>query len=442
MHHLFQELRKLDALNKFIFSIYPILLIIFIPALFIGNTIWNLNSFNRDINLILRHQAISVTDTITPLIIDERYNPAKLQQILSAIDQSSQDITLIEVLHTDGSTYASSHPNTQAEVRTTALTKMAAGLDQSFAGLEYDTNLKRNVWSVVTPIGTTDTKRYLVYVRLDTELATTVLTRTSRDSFLIMIGVVAGIFILLSNHLYFYLRTLRAKHLEELNRMKTEFVSMTAHELRTPTTVINTSLSLLQEKIKSTDPMVMKYFSMLATTADDLNAIINDLLDVSKIEENKIKIEFAAVPLNDLISDTVLKMTPLAEAKHLTITFTPSELLPLQSDAGRIRQIMTNLISNAIKYSLKGSIDISTVQKKTEIAVTVKDTGIGIPPDQMKKLFTKFHRVKDAQSSHATGTGLGLWITKRMVELLGGTIVVESIYGTGTNITFTLPTTP
>lgn len=441
MHNIVQEVRKLDAVNKFIFSVYPILLIIFIPALFIGNTIWNLKSFNRDLNLILRHQAISITETIAPLVIDERYDVTKLQQILVALDQSNQDITAIQILTLDGTPYASSQQTPQKKHQPVALTKMAAGLDQSFAGLEYDAELKRNVWSVVTPIGTSETERFLVYVRLDTQLASTVLARTSQDSFLIMIGVVVGIFILLANHMYFYLRTLKAKHFEELNRMKTEFVSMTAHELRTPTTVINGYLSLLQTKLNSSDPTIIKYFAMLNATAQDLNAIINDLLDVSKIEENKIKIEVEDVSITDMISETVLKMTPLADEKKLAIRFMPSELPVFKSDPARIRQILTNLMSNGIKYSLKGEITVKAVRKDTEVAITVQDTGIGIPPEHMRKLFTKFHRVKDKQSTQVHGTGLGLWITKRMVELLGGTIAVESLYGTGTSITFTLPLT-
>jgi len=124
----------------------------------------------------------------------------------------------------------------------------------------------------------------------------------------------------------------------------------------------------------------------------------------------------------------------------LELAFSKNESVPLiKSDPDRIRQVITNLLSNAIKYSLQGKIEIKSEVKGKVISVEVKDSGIGIPPSQISSLFTKFFRVKDLKTNKESGTGLGLWITKRIVNLLGGEIYVESIYGTGSKFSFTLP---
>jgi signal transduction histidine kinase len=111
----------------------------------------------------------------------------------------------------------------------------------------------------------------------------------------------------------------------------------------------------------------------------------------------------------------------------------------VDTDPDRLRQILTNLLSNSIKYTLSGEINILVKSDKKTVKLTIKDTGVGIPPEHMEKLFTKFHRVKDKKTQDAPGTGLGLWITKSLVEALGGNIYAESIYGSGTSISFTLP---
>jgi len=170
-----------------------------------------------------------------------------------------------------------------------------------------------------------------------------------------------------------------------------------------------------------------------------LNNLINDLLDVSRIEQGRLKVEIVETNINEIVGNVIKLLIPSAAQKGLVINFTPIDLPLIKSDPNRIRQVVTNLVSNSAKYTLKGQIDIAVSLKDKFIEVMIKDTGIGIPGDEIPNLFTKFHRIKDKQTNEVRGTGLGLWITKQIVELLGGKISVESIYGTGTKFTFSLP---
>ena len=143
--------------------------------------------------------------------------------------------------------------------------------------------------------------------------------------------------------------------------------------------------------------------------------------------------------VNKLIDDVVATILPSAKEKGLTINCQTQNLPIVKTDHNRLRQIITNLLGNSVKYTLSGTIDVTSEVKDKFIEISIKDTGIGIPPDELPKLFSKFHRVQDKKTEEVRGTGLGLWITKQIIETLGGKISVESIYGTGSRFSFTIP---
>ena len=247
---------------------------------------------------------------------------------------------------------------------------------------------------------------------------------------------------LLINHFIFYKKAERTKQLEEIDRLKDEFISMAAHELRAPVTALIGYLEMLASEISPEEKEKIKDdLETLNILIGDLNNLINELLDVSRIEQGRLKIEIAEVNINEIIGNVIKLMIPSAAQKGLVINFAPANIPLTKSDPNRVRQVVTNLISNSIKYTIKGQVDITATLKDKTIVIEVKDTGIGIPGEEIAKLFSKFHRVQDAQTKEVRGTGLGLWITKEIVELLSGKISVESIYGTGTKFTFTLPVT-
>ena len=433
--------QKLKFLKLSAFTIYPIIILLFIPALLIFNTYWNIRSFNRDANFIVRHQAVSISDTLKPLITSES-NPEDLGILLTDLVSSNEDILSITVFkksQDEIKVYAQSK-GANDNLSYDALNKIAIGIGEPLAGLTYNPNLGRNTWDVAVPLSLKDSEPFILTFQLDTKSVNEILQRTSRDSFIILSILIVVTLILMLNYFYFYLKALKTKQLEELDRLKDEFISMAAHELRAPITGITGYLELLKSKILTQESASIKSeLDILADLTKDLNSLVEELLDVSRIEQGRIKIEIVEVQVNEVIDKVVTVMSPLSQEKGLNILVKKSEIPIVKSDPGRIRQILTNIISNSIKYSLKGEITVEAVVEGKFVKLTVKDTGIGIPPEETDKLFTKFHRVQDKQTRDVRGTGLGLWITKQLVELLGGRINVESIYGTGTSVFFIIP---
>lgn len=429
--------------SKFATVIYPLFVVLAIPVLLAINTIWNLKSFNRDANFIVRHNAVSVAETAKPGITESMNNVDLLQKRLTDVANSSDDIVSSAIIQKDGQSYqvlASSNGESKPEnLSDITLNGFALSTNQSYAGLKYDPFLQKNVWRVSVPLQE-NSQIYVLALNLSTDSVDQILSRTSKDSLVLLVTTLVIAIALLINHIIFYKRSLRAQQLEELGKLKDEFISMASHELRAPVTGLVGYLELLKDKLGGNLTSEMQEdFSTLGMLTENLQKLINDLLEVSRIEQGRIKITKKETNVNELLENAVKEYTPMANQKGLQLNLTAETLPKIVTDGERASQVLTNLISNAIKYTIQGKIEINAKQDAKFIKITVKDTGIGIPATEMEKLFTKFMRVKDEKTKDVRGTGLGLWITKQMVETLGGKIEVQSIYGTGTTFTFALP---
>jgi len=227
--------------------------------------------------------------------------------------------------------------------------------------------------------------------------------------------------------------------LRELDRLKSEFVMSASHELRTPLTSISMSVSLLQET--ATKKLTEKERELLAAAHEELErikALVNDLLDLSKIEAGKIELALDRVRVQ-LLSETALSALEVqAEEKGVELTAAVPEGLPdVRADANKITWVLTNLIANALRYTRRGgSVRLAAEKIGPQVQMSVTDTGAGIPYEYQSRIFDKFVQVKGQSSG---GTGLGLAICKEIVRAHGGTIWVESEPGKGSTFTFTLP---
>ena len=228
-------------------------------------------------------------------------------------------------------------------------------------------------------------------------------------------------------------------HLREIDRLKSEFIATASHELRTPLTSVQMSVHLLLEGAAGT--LALKQQELLQACKEDcerLERLMRDLLDLSRIEAGKSAPQLAPVRVSDLVSASTEGLRPQVEAKGLSfVSDVPAQLPFVFADRGQIERVITNLVSNAVRHTDRGGeIRLSAVQRQGHVAISVKDTGHGIPPEYLAHIFEKFVRVPDAPSGDA---GLGLAISKRIVEAHGGKIVVQSEIGRGTVFTFTLP---
>ena len=227
----------------------------------------------------------------------------------------------------------------------------------------------------------------------------------------------------------------------EANRLKSEFVSMVSHELRTPLTSIQGYAELMLEDERLAEEQ-RESLTLVKKNAERLLGLINDLLDLSRIEAGRLDLHRASLDLVRLIPEVAESLRPLIEAKRQRLKLDLGEALPpVWADADRVTQILTNLISNAHKYTLaEGSITVAAWPDDGFVRVDVSDSGIGLSPEDQAQLFTKYFRAHDRSLQAGRGTGLGLAITRLLVELHGGRITVSSAPGQGSTFSFSLPT--
>lgn len=228
-----------------------------------------------------------------------------------------------------------------------------------------------------------------------------------------------------------------ARIAEESNRAKSNFLANMSHEIRTPMNAIVGLDEMILREAK--DDRITRYATDIKSAGKTLLSIINDILDLSKIESGKMELVNVDYDLAQVLNDVVNMTSKKAGDKKLSFGLHAEESMPsvYHGDEIRIRQIMLNLINNAIKYTEEGGItvDVSYDRPFDMMKITVSDTGMGIRREDMSRLFSSFQRLDETRNRNIEGTGLGLNITKRLVELMNGTINVESEYGSGSTFT-------
>jgi len=235
---------------------------------------------------------------------------------------------------------------------------------------------------------------------------------------------------------------------KKLEKMKNEFISNVSHELRTPLTSIKGSIDNLLDGIAGgLRDTQREYLDIINNESERLVRLINDLLDLNKLEASSINLFLDEIGYIDIVGMAAYNLRGFAEEKGLNLEVKwpseinwPEEEIQLRADKDRVNQILINLINNAIKFTERGGIEV-IIEKPAHQCITtrIKDTGIGIPGDEIGKVFDKFYQVSHPHAAKSKGSGLGLAITKTLVELHGGTIWVESEEGKGSEFCFTLP---
>jgi signal transduction histidine kinase len=228
------------------------------------------------------------------------------------------------------------------------------------------------------------------------------------------------------------------EELSELDRLKSEFVAIASHELQTPLTLILGYASFLKEE---TTGAAGEQLDIVLRSALRLRSLINDMINLRHIETGEAELELEQLSLNELVTTITAEFASLAEAKKQTISIKLASQLPMvKADRQKLHLVLANLLSNAIKFTPEGGrIEVEVKTRENEVWVSVRDTGIGIPPREQERIFDRFYQVEPSLTRRFEGIGLGLSIAKGMVELHGGRIWVESLEGMGSSFTFALP---
>jgi PAS domain S-box-containing protein len=227
----------------------------------------------------------------------------------------------------------------------------------------------------------------------------------------------------------------------EIDRMKSDFVSIASHELRTPLTSIRGYIDLVtQETSGPINDQQRDFLHIANNNVDRLQDLVRDLLDVSRIESGRVDLDVQLVSLDSMLDTAVTSVRQQFDERGLTLNLDiPDKMPSVFADPNRIIQVMVNLLSNAYKYTLEGGATLTARQVENTVEIEIRDTGLGISEEDQEMLFTRFFRAGSHEVRRQAGTGLGLSITKSLVEMHGGQIWVDSKLGVGTTVTFSLP---
>jgi signal transduction histidine kinase len=425
--------------------VYSVIVLIAIPVIVIVNTLILTQSTNSAYDLELQRKADLANNIISQssvqLIKDKNYD--KLQENLNSLESTQPALMGSTVIVNEKGNFNIVARSSSAPDELDQTSKMEANLAISRKGsvATFINTTDRNsnpaqAWNVMTPVFD-DNKNIIAVVStsLLTVDALEAINSAYQKSFIVLVISVILIIALLFRHLRLvgYIQLLAKQR--ELNQTMNDFLSVATHELKAPTTVIKGYLSnIMDGDYGPVEPEIKDQITVVLSQTDRLNSLVQDLLNVSRVDQGRIEYNFTSVDTTKIINMIVENYRSIAQEKGIELIYNPVDNLPfVHADEGRIQEVFTNLIDNAIKYTAKGSVTISQKQEKEALITSFRDTGFGISLEAKQRLFQRFYRVKTDQTEGISGTGLGLWIIKQYVEAMNGSIDVESMENVGSN---------
>ena len=429
---------------------YSLAVMILIPAAIVMNTVWFAKGIQRDFDTELRRKANLANEVFGVAVVDilsgtnAASNQLKLQQLVDQTVAKTDEIQDLEIITPEGTGYkvlaASNHDLINHASRDVQLA--AAWSEQTpIAALVQPGEGLEKAWRVITPIA--DKSKQVAVVRMDVSVkaASDLLAATLKTSLIVLVVTVIVVLLLLVNHMRLVEYAVLFRKQKELDQMKNDFISVATHELKSPMTVIKGYLSeVIEGSIGTVDEKAKGALKIAFEQTERLTSLVGDLLDVTRLEQGRMKYELSVVNPVSVITPIVEHYQHRAAAKNLKLVYEPpAEMAMLVADPSRFNEIISNLVDNALKYSIKGTVVVTHQVEGDLVKTMVRDTGIGMSPAARERLFERFYRIKTEQTAKISGTGLGLWIIKQYIEAMGGKIVVESTEGTGSQFTVQLP---
>jgi signal transduction histidine kinase len=269
---------------------------------------------------------------------------------------------------------------------------------------------------------------------------------TSRDTFLLSTAAVQATMAIQNALLFAEVKDKNAA-LERVNHLKSQFLATVTHELRTPLHSIISYGALILEGFVDGELTreQEEHIQFMVHRAEDLSHLVDDMLDLSKIEADRLEVKVEPLSIGSCLKEVINQLKPLANNKGLYLSLDMADGLPMVlADSHRIRQIVINLVSNALKFTEQGGVSIRcmSLESYDMLRVSVHDSGIGISPAALGYIFEAFRQADGSTTRRFGGTGLGLTIARKLIELQGGEVAVESVVGQGSTFSFTLPMLP
>lgn len=229
--------------------------------------------------------------------------------------------------------------------------------------------------------------------------------------------------------------------IQKEDERKKEFLEDVSHELRTPISYVKGYSEALKTGLVKTSQEQERYLALIHREASRMERLVGDLLDLSRFDSEDFRLELRPLPLAQLVEDCLEKYSPTLQQKGLLLNSDLDPDIIVNADEGRIEQVIQNIVDNAINYTEQGRINVLLVKHEKGCILSIKDTGIGIPKEDIQRVTQRFFRVNKARTRSDGGTGLGLAISNKLIQLHGGTLEIESDLGEGTCISIVLPVT-
>ena len=424
--------------------IFSLILLVFIPAAIFLNTYYTIGKFQKNINTIIHTKAILAENIINLTAKDLLASPDRLQTLVEKIVLENEEIKKFDILirneNNEGFRVIASNDASSIGTDSLELQNILAW-NQKEGIANLGGNDTERFWNITKTINDDNgEKRALVSLAFSLAPSDRLVNSTINLSYLMVLLTIIVVLFLVSNQARLFGYALTLSKLKEVDRMKDNFISMASHELRSPLTAIKGYLEFFMEKNeKKVDADSRHYLENISLSINRLESLVNDILEVSRLEDNQIPMNIIMTEPIPIIIESAQEMKPAADQKGLVLTFLPTSLPKIEADPERLKQILINLISNAIKYTPAGKIDIFAKAKGRKLLITVADTGIGISSEDQATLFKKFSRIQNEKTKDIVSTGLGLWIAADLAKKMNGDITVESIEGVGSHFTLHIP---
>ncbi len=453
----------LASLKKHWQIIYAVFLIVLVPVLIVLNTLYSVGTYRQNIDITLQREALVVGGMFNVAAENGVNDPAAMQQLVGKIAKQVNEVYALDVLVPSGTTIrseefkiiASLEPDAVGKSSTQVQNILSWSQNEAFAFLTTSprrssadvapgtTPRQDRYWAVIMPLrDASGRKQGLLFMKLSLQTIDALVRETLLRSYVLLAATVLITVLILASNTRLFQYALLFRKLKEVDEMKDQFISMASHELMTPISAIKGFLSLfLENAFGPFQGMAHEKMETVFTLVDRLGTLVEDLLNVSRIEQGRMKIELKPTQIEEVIAAVMEELETNAKNKGLAFEFKKPESPPplVDVDADRMKQVFVNIFGNAIKYTPKGSVTITAYFDENLVKIKCTDTGLGMSAAARERLFEKFYRIKTDQTAKIPGTGLGLWITKQIVEMQHGRIYVDSIENVGTQVTVVFP---
>lgn len=423
---------------------------ILIPGVIILNTWIFSTSFRKTIDQSLQDKAIGIGESVNAGLSNQLNSPEEMQTFIDNWKGYNSDTKSLDIFYRDNDTFklvATMNNNEKLGKEDNSLVYTIAWNNNWPSAqkiYESDGTNNHRYWLVVMPLKDLNgQKQALLSMKLSADVIDTIMAIVLGKSYwMLLITIIFIVLLLLVNSRLFEYSILYNK-IKEVDAMKDEFISMASHELRTPVTVIRGYATMMIEEAQKlgVNNEAKEYLSIIDVSSERLNNLIEDLLNVSRIEQGRLKMDIKEIEIWPLIEETIKEMKIQADNKGLVLScvLEPNTKSFIFADKDRLKQVLINIIGNSIKYTPSGSVEVKALNRDSNLVIIIKDTGIGMTAKQREHLFEKFYRIKTKKTEDIVGTGLGLWITKQIIELMKGTITIDSMENVGTQVTLEFP---